>query len=192
MKLFVGLGNPGERYKLTRHNVGFMVLDKLIKQLSVEGWDKKFDSFFNKIIIDQKNMILLKPLTFMNISGHAVQKVKNFYGIDPNNIVIIHDDIDLELGKIKLKKGGGDGGHNGLKSIIKLIGSEFNRIRIGVGRPEKINVSSYVLNDFREEEVSLLKKIILKSCKGIMKGGKLSQKKIKKKYSKAMLILMEI
>ena len=167
MKLFVGLGNPGERYKITRHNVGFMVLDNLIKQSSVEGWDNKFNSFFNKIIIDQKSMILLKPLTFMNISGHAVQKVKNFYGIDPNNIVIIHDDIDLELGKIKLKKGGGDGGHNGLKSIIKLIGSEFNRIRIGIGRPEKISVSSYVLNNFREEEVPLLKKIILKSCEGI-------------------------
>ena len=167
MKLFVGLGNPGERYKLTRHNVGFMVLDKLIKQSTVEGWDKKFDSFFTKIIIAQKSMILLKPLTFMNVSGHAVQKVKNFYGIDPNNIVIIHDDIDLELGKIKLKKGGGDGGHNGLKSIIKMIGSEFNRIRIGIGRPEKINVSSYVLNDFPEIEVSFLKKIILKSCEGI-------------------------
>ena len=149
MKLFVGLGNPGERYKLTRHNVGFMVLDKLIKQSTVEGWDKKFDSFFTKIIIAQKSMILLKPLTFMNVSGHAVQKVKNFYGIDPNNIVIIHDDIDLELGK------------------IKLIGSEFSRIRIGIGRPEKINVSSYVLNDFPEIEVSFLKKIILKSCEGI-------------------------
>ena len=158
MKLFVGLGNPGERYKLTRHNVGFMVLDKLIKKSTVEGWDKKFDSFFNKIIIDQKSIILLKPLTFMNVSGHAVQKVKNFYGIDPNNIVIIHDDIDLELGKIKLKKGGGDGGHNGLKSIIKLIGSEFNRIRIGVGRPEKINVSSYVLNDFPERGSLIIKK----------------------------------
>ena len=167
MKLFVGLGNPGERYKLTRHNVGFMVLDKLIQKSTVKGWDKKFDSFFNKIIIDQKSIILLKPLTFMNVSGHAVQKVKNFYDIDHNNIVIIHDDIDLELGKIKLKKGGGDGGHNGLKSIIKLIGSEFNRIRIGVGRPEKINVSSYVLNDFPEIEVSFLKKIILKSCEGI-------------------------
>ena len=167
MKLFVGLGNPGEKYKLTRHNIGFMVLDKFIQQSSVKGWDKKFDSFFNKIIIDQKSIILLKPLTFMNLSGYAVQKVKNFYGIDTKNIVIIHDDIDLELGKIKLKKGGGDGGHNGLKSIIKLIGSEFNRIRIGIGRPEKISVSSYVLNNFREEEVSLLKKIILKSCEGI-------------------------
>ena len=167
MKLFVGLGNPGERYKLTRHNVGFMVLDKLFQKSTVEGWDKKFDSFFNKIIFKQKNMILLKPLTFMNASGYAVQKVKNFYGIDPNNIVIIHDDIDLELGKIKLKKGGGDGGHNGLKSVIKLIGSEFNRIRIGIGRPEIINVSSYVLNDFHEKEVSFLKKIILISCKGI-------------------------
>ena len=167
MKLIVGLGNPDERYKQTRHNVGFMVLDKLIKQSTVEGWDKNFDSFFTKIIIAQKSMILLKPLTFMNVSGHAVQKVKNFYGIDPNNIVIIHDDIDLELGKIKLKKGGGDGGHNGLKSINKMISSEFNRIRIGIGRPEKMNVSSYVLNNFPEKEVSLLKKIILKSCEGI-------------------------
>ena len=167
MKLYVGLGNPGKKYKLTRHNVGFMVLDKFIQQSSVESWDKKFDSFFNKIIIDQRSIILLKPQTFMNVSGYAVQKVKNFYGIDTNNIVIIHDDIDLELGKIKFKKGGGDGGHNGLKSIIKLIGSEFNRIRIGIGRPEKINVSSYVLNDFPEKEVSFLKKIILKSCEGI-------------------------
>ena len=107
MKLYVGLGNPGKKYKLTRHNVGFMVLDKFIQQSSVEGWDKKFDSFFNKIIIDQRSIILLKPLTFMNVSGYAVQKVKNFYGIDTNNIVIIHDDIDLELGRIKLKNGGG-------------------------------------------------------------------------------------
>ena len=167
MKLYVGLGNPGKKFKLTRHNVGFMVLDKFIQQSSVEGWDKKFDSFFNKIIIDQRSIILLKPLTFMNVSGYAVQKVKNFYGIDTKNIVIIHDDIDLELGKIKFKKGGGDGGHNGLKSIIKLIGSEFNRIRIGIGRPEKINVSSYVLNDFLETEVFFLKKIILRSCEGI-------------------------
>ena len=158
MKLFVGLGNPGERYKLTRHNVGFMVLDKLIKNHQLKAGIKSLIHFFNKIIIDQKSMILLKPLTFMNISGHAVQKVKNFYGIDPNNIVIIHDDIDLELGKIKLKKGGGDGGHNGLKSIIKLIGSEFNRIRIGIGRPEKINVSSYVLNDFPEDRSLFIKK----------------------------------
>ena len=95
MKLYVGLGNPGKKFKLTRHNVGFMVLDKFIQQSSVEGWDKKFDSFFNKIIIDQRSIILLKPLTFMNLSGYAVQKVKNFYGIDTKNIVIIHDDIDL-------------------------------------------------------------------------------------------------
>ena len=167
MKLYVGLGNPGKKFKLTRHNVGFMVLDKFIQQSSVKGWDKRFDSFFNKIIIDQRSIILLKPLTFMNLSGYAVQKVKNFYGIDTKNIVIIPDDIDLELGKIKFKKGGGDGGHNGLKSIIKLIGSEFNRIRIGIGRPEKINVSSYVLNDFLEKEVFFLKKIILRSCEGI-------------------------
>ena len=167
MKLFVGLGNPGEKYKLTRHNVGFMVLDKFINQLSVDDWDKKFDSYFKKIIANKYDILLLKPLTFMNISGIAVQKVKIFYHVANNNIIIIHDDIDLELGRIKFKKGGGDGGHNGLKSISKMIGNEFIRIRIGVGRPEKINVSTYVLNNFLEKEVQLLQKIIHKSCEGI-------------------------
>ena len=167
MKLLVGLGNPGEKYQLTRHNVGFMILDNFINTVSAQDWDKKFDSLFKKISSNKENIVLIKPLTFMNLSGNAVQKVKTFYNIDKNNVIIIHDDIDLELGKIKLKKGGGDGGHNGLKSIIKMIGSEFNRIRIGIGRPEKISVSSYVLNNFREEEVPLLKKIILKSCEGI-------------------------
>ena len=105
MKLFVGLGNPGERYKKTRHNVGFMVLDKLIKNHQLKAGIKSLIHFLTKLLLTKKNMILLNHLTFMNISGHAVQKVKNFYGIDPNNIVIIHDDIDLELGKIKFKKG---------------------------------------------------------------------------------------
>ena len=167
MKLLVGLGNPGEKYKLTRHNVGFMVLDRLINNLSIKDWDKKFDSCFKKIISNEKHIIILKPLTFMNLSGSAVQKAQNFYNIDINNVIIIHDDIDLELGRIKLKNGGGDSGHNGLKSITKIIGSEFIRIRIGVGRPEKIDVSAYVLNNFLEKELFLLKEIIQKSCEGI-------------------------
>ena len=167
MKLLVGLGNPGVKYQLTRHNVGFMILDNFINTVSTQDWEKRFDCFFKKISSNEKNILLLKPLTFMNLSGNAVQKVKSFYNIDRNNVIIIHDDIDLELGRIKLKDGGGDGGHNGLKSIAKMIGSEFIRIRIGVGRPEKIDVSSYVLNNFLENEVSLLKKIILKSCEGI-------------------------
>ena len=167
MKLLVGLGNPGEKYQLTRHNVGFMILDNFINMVAAKDWDKKFDSFFKKISSNEKNILLIKPLTFMNLSGNAVQKVKNYYKITNNNIVIIHDDIDLELGRIKLKEGGGDGGHNGLKSVAKMIGNEFLRVRIGVGRPEKIDVSSYVLDNFLEKEVSVLKKIILKSCEGI-------------------------
>lgn len=167
MKIFVGLGNPGEKYKSTRHNIGFMVLDKFIDQLSVDNWDKKFDCYFKKIISKKYDILLLKPLIFMNLSGIAVQKVKNFYNVGSNNIIIIHDDIDLELGRIKFKKGGGDGGHNGLKSITKMIGNEFIRIRIGIGRPEKIDVSAYVLNNFLEKEVKLLQKIILQSCEGI-------------------------
>ena len=106
MKLLVGLGNPGEKYQLTRHNVGFMILDNFINTVSAQDWDKKFDSFFKKISSNEKNILLIKPLTFMNLSGNAVQKVKNFYNIDKNNVIIIHDDIDLELGRIKLKDGG--------------------------------------------------------------------------------------
>ena len=167
MKLLVGLGNPGEKYRFNRHNVGFIILDNFIHTVTVADWDRKFDCFFKKISSNEKNILLIKPLTFMNLSGTAVQKVKNFYNIDKNNVIIIHDDIDLELGRIKLKDGGGDGGHNGLKSIAKMIGNEFLRVRIGVGRPEKIDVSSYVLDNFLEKEVSVLKKIILKSCEGI-------------------------
>ncbi|MFL2801880.1 MAG: aminoacyl-tRNA hydrolase [Paracoccaceae bacterium] len=167
MKLLVGLGNPGEKYKLTRHNVGFMVLDRFISKLSIQDWDKKFDSRFKKIISNEKRIILIKPLTYMNLSGYAVQKARNFYNIDNNNIIIIHDDIDLELGRVKLKNGGGDSGHNGLKSVIKNIGNEFIRIRIGVGRPEKIDVSAYVLNNFFKKEISLLEEVIQKSCEGI-------------------------
>ena len=167
MKLFVGLGNPGERYQLTRHNVGFMILDHFMNPVSDQDWDKKFDCFFKKISENKKNIVLIKPLTFMNLSGNAVQKVKTFYNIDKSNVIIIHDDIDLELGRIKLKYGGGDGGHNGIKSITKMIGNEFIRIRVGVSRPKKIDVSSYVLNNFLEQEVYLLKKIIVKSCEGI-------------------------
>ena len=160
MKLLVGLGNPGKKYQFTRHNVGFMILDKVINILSVQEWDKKFDCCFKKIMSNEKNILLIKPLTYMNLSGIAVQKVKSFYNIDKKNIIVIHDDIDLELG------------------------NEFIRIRIGVGRPEKIDVSSYVLNNFLSSEVSLLKKIILKSCEGIKLLTEDRNEECKKFFSK--------
>lgn len=167
MKLLIGLGNPGDEYKFTRHNIGFMVLDQFFDQISSSAWEKKFDCFFNKISINKRKILFLKPLTFMNLSGNAVQKVKNYYKITNNNIVIIHDDIDLELGRIKLKEGGGDGGHNGLKSVAKMIGNDFFRIRVGIGRPKKIDISRYVLDNFHQSEISILEEIIFKCCNGI-------------------------
>ena len=167
MKLFVGLGNPGKKYELTRHNLGFMVLDNFINQISTSEWKNNLNSFLIKIKVNQYDVICIKPLTFMNVSGEAVCKVKNFYKLDNKKIFIIHDDIDLELGKIKLKVGGSDGGHNGLKSISKIIGNDFFRIRVGVGRPEKIDVSNYVLSNFLPDEVPRIEKIIIKCCNGI-------------------------
>ena len=167
MKLFVGLGNPGRKYERTRHNLGFMVLDKFINQISISDWENNFYSFLIKIKVKQYDVIFMKPLTFMNLSGNAVCKVKNFYKLDNKKIFIIHDDIDLELGKIKLKVGGSDGGHNGLKSISKIIGNDFFRIRIGVGRPEKIDVSNHVLSNFFPEEIPRIEELIIKCCSGI-------------------------
>lgn len=139
MKLIVGLGNPGEKYINTRHNIGFRVIDAMIGK---QGSDFKNDIKF------------LKPQTFMNESGRAVQKMKDFYKIDNQNIIVIHDDVDLEIGKIRISKGGSSAGHKGVQSIIDSIGAEdFWRVRIGVGRDDKIATEDWVLKNFENKEI---------------------------------------
>ena len=133
MKLIVGLGNIGKEYQLNRHNVGFLAVDYLIDTLNAS----KVSSKFKGELFKTSEYLLLKPQTFMNLSGESVVLVKNYYKIENDDIIVIHDDIDLKLGALKFKKGGGNGGHNGLKSIDKHIGPDYYRIRIGVGRPEK-------------------------------------------------------
>lgn len=142
--LIVGLGNPERQYLNNRHNIGFMVLDALASNLSLTF---KEDKNFKSYIAKDSNLILCKPTTYMNLSGEAVLALKNYFKIE--EIFVVHDDLDLPLGELRFKKGGGNGGHNGLKSIDKLCGSEYYRARCGIGRPEsKEMVASYVLSNF--------------------------------------------
>ena len=159
MFLIVGLGNPGKLYSNNRHNIGYKILDNIREMYSFPEFSKKFKSEFSKTELNKSILFLLKPITFMNNSGIALKEIKNFYNIDINNIYVIHDEIDLDQGRVKVKKGGGHNGHNGLKSIDKLIGKNYNRVRVGVSRPSKVseenvneNISNWVLSDFTSNE----------------------------------------
>ena len=158
MKLLVGLGNPGPTYSQTRHNIGFLTIDKILEKISANDISNK--KFLGELY-KKGDLLLLKPTTFMNLSGKSVQAVANFYKIEPEDILVIHDDIDLPFGGVKLKRGGGHGGHNGLKSIDALIGKEYNRLRLGVDKPEhKTQVPNYVLSEFNQEEKQKLEKFV--------------------------------
>ena len=158
MFLVVGLGNPGEEYAKTRHNIGFMAADEIHSRYTFTPYKNKFDGLLAEGVIDGEKVLLLKPQTFMNLSGNSVIKVASFYKIAPENIIVIHDDKDLALGKLKAKKGGSAGGHNGLKSIDSHIGPEYNRIRIGAGSPKEHNTDtvSFVLSRFSKAEMEIL------------------------------------
>ncbi len=152
MFLIVGLGNPGAEYVGTRHNAGFMAVDALAEKYSFSSWREKFDGLIAEGKIGEHKVILLKPQTFMNLSGNSVVKAAMFYKILPANIVVIHDDMDLEVSKLRAKTGGGTGGHNGLKSIDAHITNAYHRIRLGVGHPKKEDTINYVLSGFAKEE----------------------------------------
>ncbi len=155
MLLIVGLGNPGTQYENTRHNIGFRVIDHLVSDFGANEISK---SSFQGKLFKAPNLLFLKPTTFMNLSGNSVQAVKNFYKIDIDDIIVIHDDIDLPFSALRFKKGGGHGGHNGLRSIDAMIGKEYSRVRMGVGKPEyKSQVVDYVLGNFSDEEEKVLK-----------------------------------
>jgi len=161
--LIVGLGNPGTAYAKNRHNIGFMVIDELILRFNAQ---KVSSSSFNGELFKFQNHFLLKPLTYMNLSGDCISSVKKFYKI--KDVVVIHDDLDLPFGSVRFKIGGGDGGHNGLKSTDKMIGKEYIRIRMGIGRPKyKGEVSSYVLGDFVADEQKYLGMWISHVCDGV-------------------------
>lgn len=160
MFLIVGLGNPGAEYKDTRHNVGFMTVDAIAEKFGFGTWREKFDGLIAEGKIGQHRVYLLKPLTYMNLSGNSVVKAAMFYKILPENIVVIHDDMDLEMSRIKAKTGGGTGGHNGLKSIDACITNGYHRVRIGVGHPKTGDAINHVLSCFSKEEKKYLQENI--------------------------------
>lgn len=158
MFLVVGLGNPGEEYAKTRHNIGFMAADEIHSRYNFTPYKAKFEGLLAEGQIAGERVLLLKPQTFMNLSGNSVSKVASFYKIPSKNIIVIHDDKDLALGKLKAKIGGSAGGHNGLKNIDSQIGQDYNRIRIGVGSPKEHNTDTvnFVLSRFSKSEIEIL------------------------------------
>jgi PTH1 family peptidyl-tRNA hydrolase len=162
MYLILGLGNPGRRYQFTRHNIGFMVLEKIAAQWEVDLKQKSFDALWNRGKIAGINVLLAMPQTYMNLSGNAARKLLAYFKMDISNLIVIHDDLDLPFGKLRLKTGGGDAGHKGLKSITTCLGSaDFMRVRMGIGKPsDKSRVEDYVLERFGSEEAAMLQQII--------------------------------
>jgi PTH1 family peptidyl-tRNA hydrolase len=162
MYMILGLGNPGRRYQFTRHNIGFMVLEKIAAQWEVDLKQKSFDALWNRGKIAGINVLLALPQTYMNLSGNAARKLLAYFKMDISNLIVIHDDLDLPFGKLRLKTGGGDAGHKGLKSITTCLGSaDFMRVRMGIGKPsDKSRVEDYVLERFGSEEAAMLQQII--------------------------------
>ncbi len=154
MWVLVGLGNPGKEHQDNRHNIGFMVMDDIARTFNLPAFRTKFEGDITEGRIGDEKVVLVKPMTYMNLSGECVQKVARFYKVTPNRIVVFHDELDLAPGKMRVKKGGGAAGHNGLKSMDQHLNSQdYWRVRLGIGHPgDKDRVSGYVLNDFSKDE----------------------------------------
>lgn len=162
MKLIVGLGNFENKYLFTRHNIGFMMVD-FFANFHGQAFktDKKLKSLITKFKLDGEDIVVVKPLTFMNLSGEAVAAVMNFYKIEAKDILIIYDDITLDLGKVRFRSSGSDGGHNGIKSVIQHLGTKtFDRLKLGIGPQPNIPSEAYVLQNFSSEELEKVKEIL--------------------------------
>lgn len=181
MHLIIGLGNIGEKYLLTRHNIGFMVIDEMTKNLTTSSINK---SNFKADVLKSSYDLFIKPKTFMNLSGESAVAIQNYYKVENENIIVVHDDLDLPFGAVKFKIGGGHGGHNGLKSLDSHIGKDYIRVRIGIGKPSnKQDVANYVLSNFSKEELNRLQDIISHTIKaiGALKNEPINE--VKSKYT---------
>ena len=177
MKIFVGLGNPGAEYAKTKHNVGFMLADKLAEDLGVENWKNNFNALVAETFFEGEKILIVKPQTFMNNSGEAVGSLVNFYKISTEDLTVAHDDMDLPAGMIRLRPKGSGGGHHGVESIIQHLGGEknFARVRIGIGRPpQNRTVINHVLSNFNAEDsekISAALEELLPAVKSIFSNG---------------------
>ena len=168
MLVLVGLGNPETKYSMNRHNVGFMTIDSISKKYAFSPFKSKFQAHITKKQLSDKTVLLVKPQTFMNLSGQSLNQIKKFYKIENNNFIVIHDDLDLKIGDARTKIGGGSGGHNGLKSIDSHIGNDYIRIRIGIDHPgNKDLVNKYVLSDFNNTDLVLISPLIDNICSNL-------------------------
>lgn len=168
MKILVGLGNPGEKYERNRHNVGFEAIDAIAQRYGAPQWRKRFQGLAAEIDIARQRYLLLKPATYMNESGRSVSEAVRFFKISPADVVVFHDEIDLEPGKLRVKFGGGHAGHNGLKSISAHIGNDYQRVRIGVGHPgNREAVAHYVLHDFARADRDWLDPLLAAIAQGV-------------------------
>ncbi|NLK65973.1 MAG: aminoacyl-tRNA hydrolase [Campylobacteraceae bacterium] len=177
MILVVGLGNPGKEYENTRHNIGFMVIDKLLDSSFSNASSTKFQGELYK----KGSLLLLKPTTYMNLSGNSVKAVNDFY--KPERIIVIHDDLDLNFNTIRFKTGGSSGGHNGIKSIDSLIGNDYERVRLGIGNPNKNSVVGHVLSSFSKDEEAKLDAILEYAKKAVLDLIKNDIKETRNKFT---------
>lgn len=170
MYLIIGLGNPEEEYSKTRHNMGFNAINKIADQYGIKVNKSKFQGLYESAIIEGKKVMLIKPQTYMNLSGECIKQFVDFYKIQKEEILVIYDDMDIEPGKIKIRKKGGAGGHNGMKSIIKMLGTEeFARIRTGIGRPKHNGDDiNYVIGAIPEEEIPKLQEGVEKAKEAVI------------------------
>ena len=169
MKVIVGLGNPGVHYQMSRHNIGFQVVDRLAHLNHILISTKRFKSLYGKGRIDSQEVVLVKPMTFMNLSGEAVKKAVHFFKAGLEDLIVVHDDMDLLLGRLRFKQKGGDGGHQGVRSIIESMGgNHFLRLKVGIGRPPKgTDPAEYVLHDFDTMEQPRLDEILSQAAEAL-------------------------
>lgn len=169
MKLIVGLGNPGKKYENTRHNTGFAVIDRILAKLNVELDKNKFNADYTMINRNGEKIYILKPLTYMNLSGEAVAPFMKYFGIEPEDLVVVHDDLDLPVGKIRLRQSGSCGGQNGMRNIIDLLGdSNIKRIRVGIGKDPLIPVVDYVLGKTKKEDLEVYNQALDKASDALI------------------------
>ena len=160
MILIVGLGNPGKQYEQTRHNIGFDVIDYMANKYNIDVNREKFKGICGEGFIENKKVILLKPLTYMNLSGESIRELANFYKLEVDEIIVVYDDISLDIGRLRIREKGSAGGHNGIKSIIQNLGGDkFPRVKVGVGQP-KDNLVNHVLGKFSKEDREHIEKVI--------------------------------
>ncbi len=169
MKIIIGLGNPEEKYTGTRHNIGFDVIDRLASEYNIGVMTYKHRALIGTGVIDGVKVVLAKPQTYMNLSGESVRELVGYYKVDPaEDIIIIHDDVSLPVGQLRIRKKGSAGGHNGLKSIIAAVGDSFCRVKFGVGeKPPRMDLADYVLGHFPQEEWPVIKDGVVDACAAV-------------------------